>query len=103
MLVGLQNAAQILTQAQTETAHATIEEHAQGQNKARNNVKPLLAERTGVGMGSHYRIVVQVAQYLCVLGVGQIVDNLFQLLHNLFDGLVVARTEEYVDGVGQMQ
>ena len=54
-------------------------------------------------MGGHYGVVVQVAQYLCVLGVGQVVDNIFQLTHNLLDGLVVARTEEYVDGVRQMQ
>ena len=60
-LVGLQYVVQIFVQSQAETAHSQVEEHAQRQHQSCDDVKPLLAERTCVGVGGHYWIVVQIA------------------------------------------
>ena len=103
IVVGIQNVVQILAQSQAETTHSQVEEYAQWQNQSCDDVKPLLAERTGVRMGCHHGVVVQIVQYLRILGVGQVVDYILQLVHYLLYLLVVARMEEYVYRVGQMQ
>ena len=54
-------------------------------------------------MGGHDGVVVQRTQYLRILGVRQVVNDVLQFLYDMLDGLVVARTEKHVYGVGQMQ
>ena len=90
-------------QSQTETAHSQVEEHTQWQHQSCDDVEPLLAERTCVGVGGHYRIVVKISQNLCVLGVGQILYHILQCLYYVLYLLVVARTEEHVYRVRQSQ
>ena len=103
IVVCLQNVVQVLAQSQAEAAHSQVEEDAKRQNQTCDDVKPLLAERTRVSMGCHDGVVVQIVQNLWVLTVAQVVDNILQLSHNLLYLLVVARTEEHVYRVGQMQ
>ena len=88
---------------QGESKHPQIEEKSRRQEKSGDDVQPFLTERSSMGMCCHNRVAVEVSEDTPVLGVRQVFDDLFQFFTDTADGLVVARTEEYLDGIGQVE
>ena len=56
-----------------------------------------------MGMGGNDGVVVEVTQDISVSGIRQVLDCLFQFVADTSDGLVVTRSEEHLNRIGQVQ
>ena len=90
-------------QTEAEPDHAQVEEHAHGQHQTCDGVQPAALEGSGMSFRCDDGILVDVYQHVLVASGRQVLNGLFQYLRDMLYGMVVARTEEYLDGTGPAQ